>query len=177
MDTADIIILLLRIALPLSILRFPISGGFFAFALDLWDGNILDWLGGGSFFFQHYHTIDKLLDLHYLVLELLVSLRWKSVLLKKTSIILFTWRLAGTLLFFATGLRYLFIIFLNLFENFFLFCVIAYKHFPYLIPKTKKELLVTLLILLAPKLLQEYLLHVKYIGFKWIWYNLIKSSP
>lgn len=119
--------------------------------------------------FPNYPSTDKYLDVYYLSFELIVSLRWTNTLVRNTSIFLFVYRLIGFVLFEITSIRVFLLIFPNLFENFFIFFE-AYKR----IKKTEKlgwkGLLIALVLLLIPKMGQEYMLHFKEFG-PWHWFR------
>ena len=51
-------------------------------------------------------------------------------------------------------------LFPNLFENWWLYCVVVLKWFPSLVPHSWKGTVIPLVLLLIPKMGQEYLLHV-----------------
>jgi hypothetical protein len=158
------IVIALRLLLPLTIFRWRIFGAITALIIDALDVVLVDTLvllfnepqvGFGD----HYQFIDKWLDMYYLSIEAIVSLRFASKLARNTSIALYTYRLLGLVLFEITGARKLFLFFPNLFENFFLYYVIVERFFPKLVPITKKQLALVLAVLLIPKLGQEWLLH------------------
>ena len=92
-------------------------------------------------------------------LELVVVLRWSEALPRNAALLLFVWRLAGVIAFEVTAHRPLLLIFPNLFENFYLYVLIARRWFPSLIPRTVFHLLVVLMVLLVPKMIQEWVLH------------------
>lgn len=162
-----VIAIILRLVVPLTILRLPLVGGLLALALDSWENYFIDAIGGSGngFYYEHYHTIDKSLDMYYLSLEFLVSLRWTNRLAKNTSIALFVWRVLGFVFFEITRLRLFLVIFANVFENFFLFYVVAGRFFPRAQPVTFPQLILLLFILSIPKFVQEYILHIKYLGW------------
>lgn len=172
-----IIVLILRLIVPLSIFRWPILGGIISLVIDAQDQTILRYFGlGDNIFLNHlftadYQRIDKFLDMYYLAFEFLVSLKWQEKLAKTTSKILFVWRVIGVALFEITGLRYILFIFPNIFENFFLFFLIIQNYFPK-IKITAKNLPLILILLGAPKIGQEYLLHI---SGDFSFYNEIKG--
>ncbi len=61
--------------------------------------------------------------------------------------------------FWVTGTRVLLLVFPNLFENFYLYYLLATRFFPRVVPTTRRQLAVVLLVLYIPKLAQEYVLH------------------
>jgi hypothetical protein len=166
-----LIVIVIRLLVPLTILRWPLFGGILAIIADNLDVVILDFLHTPDF--GPYNVVDKYLDIYYLALEVFVSLRWKNSWAKKTSIFLFIYRLVGTLAYELTGIRALLFIFPNLFENFFIFYVIYTK----VVKKDRltnwKSLFIVNFILLMPKEFQEYMLHVsQYPIYGWIRENI-----
>ncbi len=159
MTTGQLVVIGLRLLVPLLILRKPLAGGLAAMLLDAVDVVIVEWFGPGGMG-PHYQGIDKALDLWYLGLEAWVSLGWTERIPRQISIALFAWRVVGVALFEATGWRLLLFIFPNLFENWFLFVLIAWRFFPAIRLDTWCRCLAWLGVLYIPKLGQEYLLHV-----------------
>jgi hypothetical protein len=174
---AALIIVALRLVVPLYILRRPLLGGIVAMLLDAADVILVEpisrLLGEPSGFGEMYHMLDKLLDLYYLSLEAWVSLRWTNTLARRTSLLLYAYRLAGMVLYELTGIRKLLFFFPNLFENFFLYHEAARRHFPRFEAKTVRQVLAVLAVLYVPKLAQEYVLHVRQMQpwhlFKQVW--------
>lgn len=163
-----VIIIALRLLLPLLIFRFKITGALLAMAADALDVVTITFLNMGEF--SSYHTTDKYLDMYYLSIEGYVSLSWKNTLAKRTSMILFGWRVIGFILFELTHIRVLLFFFPNLFENFFLFYIFNKKFAKKDLVSSKRNLLIILTLLLIPKLAQEYFLHV-YEAQPWKWFR------
>jgi hypothetical protein len=157
--TGQIVVIALRIILPLLILKKPLAGGILAMLLDGVDVILVEFFGEGGMG-SHYHSIDKILDLWYLGLEVYVSLQWTERLPRLISIGLFTYRVLGVALFELTGWRPILFIFPNLFENWFLFYLIRSKWLQAIRLDTWSHCLRWLLLLYIPKIAQEYLLHV-----------------
>lgn len=167
-----IIVIALRLLLPLFIFRYRITGALISMAADALDVVTITFLNAGEF--SSYHTTDKYLDMYYLSIEGYVSLSWKNTLAKKTSIVLFVWRVVGFVLFEFTHMRTLLFFFPNLFENFFLFYIFNKKFAKKDLVSSKKSLFIILAILLVPKLAQEYFLHVMETQpWKWIRFNIL----
>lgn len=168
------IVVALRLILPLSILRWPLAGGVLALVADALDVVAVDGiaaaLGQPGEFGPYYAQIDKWLDTYYLALELIVALRWSEARPRGAAILLFVWRLAGVIAFEVTAYRPLLLIFPNLFENFYLYILIVRRWFPRLMPKTMRQLLVVLAVLLVPKLIQEWALHWEELH-PWQWFR------
>lgn len=159
----------LRLLVPLLILRKPLLGGVLAMLLDGADVMIVELFRQGGMG-PRYHQLDKVLDLYYLGLEFVISLRWTERLDRTTSIVLFVYRMIGVALFELTGIRIMLFLFPNLFENWFLFCVARARFFsPYRLD-TWGRVAVVLGLLYIPKLPQEYLLHYAE-AMPWDWFK------
>ena len=158
MNTGALIIIALRLLVPLTILRWPLWGGIAAMLLDGADVVLIELIPGGSFG-DHYHTLDKLLDSYYLFLELIVALRWDSPWAKWPAVVLFGYRVIGVILFELTRRRVMLFIFPNMFENWWLYCVVTERFWRRVYPHSAKTVLIPMLLLLIPKMGQEYLLH------------------
>jgi hypothetical protein len=155
----QIIIIALRVVVPLLILRRPLAGGIIAMLLDALDVVLVELISEGGMG-DHYHSIDKILDLWYLGLEAWVAWHWTARIPRLIAIGLFAWRVVGVILFELTDARWLLFAFPNLFEHWFLFVLIVWKWFPRVRLDTWRQALIWLVILYIPKLGQEYLLHV-----------------
>ena len=157
MTAETLLIVVLRVLLPLTILRWPLAGGILALvadALDIVLASLVD-LGG----LWQYHNLDKFLDTYYLALEAIVAQRW-TALPRWTATLLFAYRLTGVVLFEVTNIRLFLFFFPALFENFFLFYAVLLRFFPDY-DLTPRRLGYWLAILLVPKMVQEYVLHYK----------------
>lgn len=154
----ELVVIAVRLALPLLILRYWLAGGIVAMLIDAADVILIEIVGLGGFG-NHYAETDKLLDSWYYVLELVVAWRWANPWMRIPTIGLFSYRLVGALLFEAWGAHVLLFIFPNLFENWWLYCVVVMKWFPGAVPTNWKSTLIPLVALLVPKMAQEYLLH------------------
>ena len=155
MTTETLLIIVLRLLIPLTILRWPLAGGILALladALDIVFASLID-LGG----LWQYHNLDKYLDTYYLALEAIVAQRWLA-LPRWTATLLFGYRLTGVVLFEVTNIRLFLFFFPALFENFFLFYAALLRFFPEY-NLTPRRLAFWLAILLVPKMIQEYVLH------------------
>ncbi len=155
MTAETLLIIVLRVLLPLTILRWPLAGGILALladALDIVFASLVD-LGG----LWQYHNLDKYLDTYYLALEAIVAQRW-TALPRWTATLLFAYRLTGVVLFEVTNIRLFLFFFPALFENFFLFYAALLRFAPDY-ELTMRRLGMWLAILLVPKMIQEYVLH------------------
>ncbi len=164
--TGPLIVSVIRLLVPLSIFRWQLGGAIASVIADALDVVFVGAIGKGNY--PDYSRIDKLLDTYFLSIMLFKSLKWEP-LAKATSICLFVYRFIGFVLFELTGLRWLLLVFPNLFEFFYLFWAARNHYFPKY-ELTKKRLAVILLLLLIPKLAQEYVLHYLKFG-PWNWIN------
>ena len=106
----QILVVLLKIAVPWSMLWFPFAGVWGNYFLDVVDGDILLGLGMSDGLYQ---TIDKSADLLSYVFMLILGLRWR---IGKTIVVLFIYRLIGQVLFFITHDELMFVYFQNFLE-------------------------------------------------------------
>ncbi len=90
-----------------------------------------------------------------------MALRWESAWARVPAIVLYVYRGIGVIAFEVTDERPLLLVFPNLFENWWLYVVIVAKFFPRLYPRSLATTAIPLVILLIPKLAQEYLLHYR----------------
>jgi hypothetical protein len=175
---AALLVIALRLLLPLTILRWPLAGGLLAMLVDATDVILVDAiaaiLGQPGEFGPFYAQIDKWLDTYYLALELVVVIRSFEPPSRMAGILTFVWRLAGVIAFEVTAYRPLLLIFPNLFENFYLYYLVARRWFPRLVPRTTLQTVLVLLVLLIPKLVQEWVLHWEELHpWQWLRNNVI----
>jgi hypothetical protein len=160
---AQLLVIAIRVLVPLTILRWPLAGGLLSLVVDAVDVVLVDvfakLLGEPPEFGPLYAQLDKWLDLYYLALEVVVARRWTNVVTRRTAYALFAWRLVGVILFEITADRPLLVVFPNLFENYFLYVLIAERWFPRFVPRTWAQSALASLLLLIPKEIQEYVLH------------------
>jgi hypothetical protein len=171
---AVLIVVALRLVVPLAILRWPLAGGILAMLVDAFDVVLVDAIayaiGQPSEFGPFYAQTDKYFDTYYLSLELIVVRRWPESLPRRAATYLFLWRLVGVVAFEITGQRPLLLVFPNLFENFYLYVVIVRRWVPALMPRTVTQVLAVIVLLLVPKLIQEWILHVEQ-AHPWFWFR------
>ncbi len=176
MSTGVLIVIALRLTIPLLILRYPLVGGIVAMILDALDVVIIELLHLGGFG-SHYSELDKLLDSYYLTLELIVALRWTSPWARIPAIVLYIYRGIGVIAFETSDTRVLLLVFPNLFENWWLYCLIVARFFPRIYPRSWKSTMIPLVLLLIPKLGQEYLLHYKEAEpWDWTKHHILRRS-
>lgn len=161
--TADLIvfwtIILLRILIPLTIPRYPLPGIIAALILDAVDQSLFQ--AFTSMQFAGYQGYDKALDIYYLAIAYISTLRnWTNHVALQISRFLFYYRLVGVALFEITQIRVLLLIFPNVFEYFFIFYEIVRLRWDPRRLSSATLVLTTALIWLVIKLPQEYWIHV-----------------
>lgn len=162
---ASVIVIALRLVAPLAILRWPLAGMLLAIAADASDVMIFEVTGYGIFV-GIYHRLDKVFDIYYLFFAWLTALKWQDAMARKAATVLFWWRALGVAAFEATGFRPLLLLAPNVFENFYIFRVIATKIRP-LFVFSAGTMAFTLFAVGIPKILQEYLMHFRYADKTW----------
>lgn len=166
----SIIVIILRLIVPISILRYPLGGLVASMAIDFFEPTLIDILGrqGGILGagLVDYHLLDKWLDSYYLFFALLVAFKWQNVLFRKIAVSLFLFRFLGVLLFSLTSFREVLFFFPNLFEVFFLYYLIVKHWFSQFIIRSLPKFFIIFVILSGLKLVQEYLIHVKQLTFR-----------
>ena len=151
-------VVLARFVLPLFIPKFPLPAIIACLLLDGVDQSIFQWFGFDPPFYQSY---DKAMDVFYLSIAYLASLRnWTHPGAVKISRFLFFFRQIGVVAFELTGARALLLLFPNTFEYFF----IAYegvrtRRYP-LRYSFKFWVIVAAAIWIFVKLPQEYWIHI-----------------
>lgn len=158
MSEGELIVIAIRLVVPLLIFRYNLIGGLAAMAVDALDVVMIEVLGMGGFG-DHYAQLDKALDTYYLTIQLIVAWGWENQWARIPAIVFYIHRVVGVVLFEITGLRWLLLVFPNMFENWWLYCVAVARFAPRWAPRSWATLLVPVIALLIPKLAQEYLLH------------------
>jgi hypothetical protein len=153
------IVVLIRLLIPFSILRFPFGGALLSIAADTFDISILRAFGWGFLNETNYQAVDKLLDTYYLFFAFYVALKWQERWARKTSIILFSWRFIGVLIFEITGVRKLLFFAPNIFENFYILFLGTPKIFKKFKTAIKRNFILLLIVAAITKLPQEYIMH------------------
>ena len=156
MTLEQLIIGLIRILGSLPVLRWPFYGALVAILVDFSDlflMNLLDLGGLGD-----YQAFDKWMDLVYMGTFLAVALRWPG-LIKRVAVGLFAFRIIGDGVFEVTHQRAVLLVFLNVFEFWFVF-VAARDQFRPAYEITTRRAVAWLIVLSAAKEFQEYALHM-----------------
>ena len=158
-ETGAVIVIAVRLLVPLLIFRWRLFGGLASMIVDALDVVLIDAIGLGGFG-GHYHQTDKVLDMYYLAIEFGIAARtWSNPWERWPAVGLFVFRAIGAVLFEITQERIVLFMFPNLFENWWLYVVVVRKWWPGSRPKSMKTTAIPLLLLLIPKMGQEYLLH------------------
>jgi len=112
-------VLLLRLAVPVAIPRFPLPAIVAALVIDAGDQTILAAFDAVP---DDYQAYDKALDVYYLAVAYISTLRnWLDGTAFRLSRALWYYRLIGVAIFEFTGARFVLLIFPNTFEYFFIF--------------------------------------------------------
>ena len=152
----------LRVLVSLSVLRWAYVGGWAVILIDLTDYYMVGLpslaglhlnLGG----ITNYQAFDKTLDLVYMVVFLIVALRWEGPA-RSVATSLFVFRLVGISIFAATGIRLVLLAFPNVFEFWFLF-VASLPHWRPEFPFSGRNVVLVLILITALKEIQEFVLH------------------
>lgn len=150
-----LVVAVVRVLGSLPVLRWAFAGALIAILVDFSDlflRNLLD-LGG----IPDYQRFDKLMDLVYMVLFLVVALRWRG-LARDIAVGLFAFRMAGFAVFQITDARPVLLAFPNVFEFWFVYVAAVLHWRPHHVV-TPREATFALVPLLLLKLFQEYALH------------------
>ncbi|MCL4364231.1 hypothetical protein M1328_03270 [Patescibacteria group bacterium] len=148
------LIILVRVLFAPLILIWPTTAIIVSFSLDLFDGDLAP-LAVSK---KQYQEIDKAADFWVYIFEMILG--WQMFPAFRIFLLfLFAWRLIGTVIFYATGERHLFLVFGNYFEN--AFFVIFFRNY---LPKININILFALAF--AVKAFQEWFLHVAKLSFR-----------
>lgn len=176
MTEGALIVIAIRVIGPLLILRHSLLGGLAAVVVDTLDVVLVEIIGLGGFG-DYYSQTDKALDTYYLSLECFVALSWDNPWARIPAIALFVHRVIGVIAFEVTGARWLLLVFPNMFENWWLYCVAVARFAPRYSPRSWPSMLLPMTVLLIPKLGQEYLLHYQEAQpWDWIKRNILGTS-
>jgi len=151
-----LLILLVRVAGSLPVLRWAFVGALLAIAFDLSDLFIRELVDLGGV--PDYQRVDKRVDSVYLLTFAVVASRWHGTA-RAVALSLLGYRLLGFAVFELTDKRSLLFFFPNVFEFWFLF-VASLPHWRPQFAFTRPATAVALGALTALKLAHEYALHV-----------------
>ena len=170
---------IVRLIVPLFILRWPLGGLIAAVVADTLDVVIIAAIRSGMF--DDYTSTDKLLDTYMLVFAALVSWRWENRIARFASIALFGYRVVGVAILQLTDARWVLFVFPSVFDFFYVYHLVTTRWFPALEVKGYRMLAYVLLILSGMKLVQEFILHiVEFRPLCWInWHisELVRTGP
>lgn len=158
METAWWLVIAVRLAVPLLVLRNPLGGSVAGLMVDNLDVITLHLLGAQNF--SGYNTADKYLDIWLHLLQGYVMLTWDNKIARRTGAALLTYRIVGTVVFEATGQRWILAVFPNVFEFYFLAYLIARQAFDREIITSWRRAAILVALLAIPKLAQEWYLHI-----------------
>lgn len=168
-NITSVFVILLRLLVPFTILRWPLAGTILAILADTSDIMIFERFGYGFLSGIEYHFIDKVFDMWALFFEFLVVRQWVDILARRTGMILFGWRFIGFLAFMLFGFRQAFFFAPNIFEYFFITILIIRK-FNKSFELKKKSLAIILIAIAIPSLIKEYVMHFKQFEV-WVWFR------
>ena len=155
------LIIIIRGLVPLLLLRWPFWGALACIVGDAFDSAIQD-LMGVDVFGDAYHGVDKAFDTYYLSFEAwLAWRRWAAPLARPAALALFLVRLTAAVAFEVTHVRALFLAGANVFENFYVYMAGRLEIDPAYRVKDRAQLALIVVLVGAPKLLQEYVMHYR----------------
>jgi hypothetical protein len=166
------VVLALRLGVPLAIPYYPLPAILLAFLLDGLDQTIFQ--RATTLDLDFYQGYDKALDVYYLTLAYLSTLRnWSHLFAFRVDRFLFYYRLAGVVLFELSQVRAVLLLFPNTFEYFFDFYEGVRLRWD---PRRMSQRLVlgaAAFIWVVIKLPQEYIIHVAQVDTTdWIKHNV-----
>ena len=152
----------LRVLVSLSVLRWAYVGGWAVILIDMADYHMVNLLSlvGLSLDLpgiSNYQVFDKALDQVYMIVFLIVALRWQTTA-RSVALSLFLFRLVGILIFAVTGFRVVLLVFPNVFELWFLF-VASLPHWRPQFTFSRRNVTLALIPITVLKEIQEFALH------------------
>lgn len=169
---ASLIVIGYRLLAPLTILRWPLAGILLAIVADTSDAMVFEKTGWGLFAGSAgYSYWDKGLDIWYLLFAWLATRKyWTEPLARYTANWLFWWRATGVMTFFIWPHRIIFVLAPSIFENFYIIWTAIQKWRPltsWWRQLTIRRLVVIILVAAIPKIIQEYLMHYRFVDQTW----------
>jgi len=147
-----------RFLVPLLIPRYPLPAEIASLVLDAADQTIFQLFGFDP---PGYQSYDKAMDIYYLAIIYLATMRnWDNLHAFRIGRALYYYRLAGVLLFEATHLRAVLLIFPNTFEYFFIAYELVRTRWATAPIRMRNWIITAAAIWIFIKLPQEYWLHV-----------------
>lgn len=181
------LVIIIRLVVPLLILRWNLSGAILAIIADNLDVVILDFLGVTEF--APYNQVDKFLDTYFYLIAGYTMFSWPkrrgsawgekssstNKFARNVGIFLLGYRLLGVIIYEITNLRAVLFIFPNVFIFYFMYYLIYMKIFKKEPFTNLKNALPALVILTLLKLGHEYILHVaQFPIYEWIRTNILR---
>ncbi len=152
------LVVALRLLLPLLIPRWPLFGILVCMFVDSADQSIMQVFGFDPPWYQGY---DKALDIYYLSIAYLATLRnWENVGAFQISRVLYYLRLVGVLAFELSGARWLLFAFPNAFEAFFVYYEIVRRRGSPMLLTRNAAVVVVAVIWFLFKLPHEWWVHI-----------------
>ena len=149
---------IVRLIVPLLILRWPLGGLIASVVADTLDVVIIAAIRSGMF--DDYTSMDKLLDTYMLVFAAIVAWRWQNRIARFAGIALFGYRVIGVAILQLTDARWVLFLFPSVFDFFYVYHLVTTRWFPALEVNGYRKLAYVLLILTGMKLVQEFILHI-----------------
>jgi len=151
-------VMMVRLLVPISILRWSLWGLLASTVVDMYDWKFVQVVTDQDV--VAYQSWDKVMDLYYWLFALWIVWLWKDVWARKVAVGLFLYRMVGMVFYWLTQWRTMLVIFPNVFENFVIWCLLIF----WLTKRRKLSLagwqkMVMLVALIVPKLIHEYFLH------------------
>lgn len=170
---------IVRLIVPLFILRWPLGGLIASVVADTLDVVIIAAFRSGMF--DDYTSTDKLLDTYMLVFAAIVAWRWQNRIARFTGIALFVYRVVGVAILQLTDARWVLFVFPSVFDFFYVYHLVTTRWFPAMEVNGYRKLAYVLLILTGMKLVQEFILHiVEFRPLCWLnWHvsETVKAGP
>lgn len=149
---------LLRLIVPISILRFPLFGILISIIVDASDWHIIHVTSAEIN--TVYQSWDKAMDVYGFLPIVWVVLHREDIWSRRVALSFFGYRMIGVLLFEITHWQAILLFFPNVFENFVILCLIIFwlskKKTLNLDPLHKA---IMLSVLIIPKMIMEYFQH------------------
>lgn len=154
-----VVVVGLRLLVPLAVFRYPLPAIVAAMIVDGIDQTAFELLTDLDL--TNYQSYDKSLDVYYLSLAYISTLRnWTSLFAFGVGKVLWYYRLVGIVLFELTAARWVLLVFPNTFEYFFIWYEAVRTRWNPLRLTTAGIVTAAALIWIFIKLPQEYWIHV-----------------
>lgn len=153
-----IVVGLIRVVVPLLIVWFPLVGSLLGIMADNLDVVLLDAQGVTDF--SLYNVVDKGLDTYMYAIQAVTMYWWVNKKARTIGWVLFAYRLVGVIIYELIQWRPLLMIFPNVFETYFIVYLMCLALFKKDFVTSTRSTVIFLLLLIIPKIYQEYLFHV-----------------